>query len=287
MKFINVKKKIIVKKKTLKFKKDFEKFTAQTTSFWRFARWAKSQNHKSKKIFKVSNLIQKNSLKETTRIVKSFENKTNIFTKQFFSKIIEADLNNMTNFIYRDVIVKTTSLISKNEIRQIIKKCKLDSVLSSDEISNRILKILIKKLLSFLTNLFQACVEHDYHLLCFREINIITLKKSNKNNYTDFKTYRFIALLNTIDKAFEFIIAHKINTFAKTYECFSRRKWRNDEKKFAKRCWSFSLNKFTRFETWAKTRWLRCWAWTSRMHTIICRENDSCTICAKKKYRIE
>jgi hypothetical protein len=33
LKFIDVKKKIIVKKKKLKFKKIFEKFTIQTTSF--------------------------------------------------------------------------------------------------------------------------------------------------------------------------------------------------------------------------------------------------------------
>jgi hypothetical protein len=143
-----------------------------------------------------------------------------MLTKQFFSETIEADLNDMTNFSYRDVVVKTTSLISKNEIRQIIKKCKLDNVSSLDEISNRILKILIEKLLSLLTNLFRACVKHDYHSLCFREVNIVILKKSNKSNYTNFKTYKFIALLNTIDKAFEFIIAHKINTLAEIYEMF-------------------------------------------------------------------
>ncbi len=141
-----------------------------------------------------------------------------MFTKQFFSKTIEANLSDMTNFNYRDVVVKTTSRISKDEIRQIIKKCKFDNVSNSNEISNRILKILIKKLLSSLTNLFRACVEHDYHSRCFREVNIIILKKSNKNNYTNFKIYKFIALLNRIDKTFEFIIIRKINTFAEIHE---------------------------------------------------------------------
>jgi hypothetical protein len=218
LKFIDVKKKIIVKKKKLEFKKIFEKFTTQTASLWRLVRWAKSQSHRSKKIFKVSNLIQKNNLKKITRVIKSFENKANMLTKQFFSETTEADLNDMTSFNYRDVVVKTTLMISKDEIRQIINKCKFDNVSSSNEISNRILKILIKKLLSSLTNLFRACVEHDYHLLCFREANIIILKKSNKSNYTDFKSYRLIALLNTIDKAFESIIARKINTFTEIHE---------------------------------------------------------------------
>jgi hypothetical protein len=220
LKFIDVKKKIIVKKKKLNIRKIFEKFTTQTTSLWRLVRWAKTQNHKLKNIFKISNLIQKNNLKKIIQIAKNFENKTIMLTKQFFSKTIESDFNDMTSFNYRDVVVKTTSLISENEIRQIIKKFKFDNVSNSNEISNRIFKILIKKLFSFLTNLFRACVKHDYHSRCFREVNIIILKKSNKNNYIDFKTYRFIALLNTIDKTFEFIIARRINTFAEIHEMF-------------------------------------------------------------------
>jgi hypothetical protein len=130
--------------------------------------------------------------------------------------------------------VKTTFLISKNEIRQIINKCKFDNALNSNEISNCILKILIKKLFSFLTNLFRVCVEHDYHSLCFREINIIILKKSNKNNYTDFKTYRFIALLNTINKAFKFIIARRINTFAEIHEMLFATQMKKRRKRICK-----------------------------------------------------
>ncbi len=71
----------------------------------------------------------------------------------FFSKIIEADFNDITSFNYRDVVVKTTSLILKNEIRQIIKKCKFDNVSNWNEISNRknrscetVLKLLTKQI---------------------------------------------------------------------------------------------------------------------------------------------
>ncbi len=172
----------------------------------------------------------------------------------FFSKIIEADFNDITSFNYRDVVVKTTSLISKNEIRQIIKKFKFDNVSSSNEIFNRILKILIKNLLSFLTNLFRACVEHDYHLRCFREVNIIILKKSNKNNYTNFKTYRFIALLNTIDKTFEFIIVRKINIFAEIHEMLFATQIKKREEKIYETTLKFFINKFTWFKTWIKKK---------------------------------
>ncbi len=65
--------------------------------------------------------------------------------KKFFFKIIKINFNDITNLNYFNVDVKTTFLISKNKIRQIIKKCKLNNVLNLNEISNHIFKILIKK----------------------------------------------------------------------------------------------------------------------------------------------
>jgi hypothetical protein len=175
-----------------------------------------------------------------------------MLTKQFFSKTVEANLNDMTNFNYRDVVVKTTFLISKNEIRQIIKKCKLDNVSNSNEISNHILKTLTKKLFSLFTNLFRACAEHDYHSLCFREVNIIILKKSNKSNYTNFNTYRFVALLNTIDKTFEFIIARKISTFAEIHEMLFATQMKEQRKKICETTLKFFIEQI--YTIWNMSR---------------------------------
>ncbi len=240
LKFIDVKKKINVKKK-IKIQKNLWK-VYNSDDFILTSR-SLSENTKSQieEDFQNFEFDSKKQFKKIIRIVKNFENKTNMFMKQFFLKIIEANLNDITNFNYRDVIVKTTSLISKDEIRQIIKKCKFDNVSNSNEISNRILKILIKKLFSSLTSLFRACVEHDYYLRCFREVNIIILKKSNKNNYTNFKTYKLIALLNTIDKTFEFIIARRINTFAEIHKMF----FATQMKKRRKRVCETTLKLFT------------------------------------------
>ena len=40
------------------------------------------------------------------------------------------------------------------------------------------------------------------------------IKKFNKENYSDFKSYRVISLLNCLDKIFERIIAEKLSYFA-------------------------------------------------------------------------
>ena len=42
------------------------------------------------------------------------------------------------------------------------------------------------------------------------------LRKLKKNDYTDLKAYRLIALLNTIGKALESVVARKLTDVAKT-----------------------------------------------------------------------
>jgi hypothetical protein len=72
-----------------------------------------------------------------------------------------------------------------------------------------------------LINLFRACVKLSYHSLCFRFAHIIILKKLNKKNYSNVKTYKLIILLNTLNKTLESIIIRRINNLAKTHDMFS------------------------------------------------------------------
>ena len=47
--------------------------------------------------------------------------------------------------------------------------------------------------------------------MTFKEAHVIVLRKSNKEDYAQSKAYRSIALLNTLDKTLESIIAIRIN----------------------------------------------------------------------------
>jgi hypothetical protein len=114
---------------------------------------------------------------------------------------------------------------------QIIKRCKSNNVLKFDDISNRILKILYAKILFSLINLFRACVELNYHFLCFRIAHIIILKKLNKKNYSIVKTYKLIILLNTLNKILKSIITRRINNLAKTHDMLSISQMRNHKNK--------------------------------------------------------
>jgi hypothetical protein len=162
----------------------------------------------------------------------------------------------MSNFNYFNAVLKSSFFIMKNEIRQTIKRCKSNNASKLNDIFNRIFKIFVNKLMTHLMNLFRVCVALNYHSRCFREIHIIVLKKSRKKNYTNVKTYKSIALLNTFDKILKSMIARRINDLTKIYDLLfvnqmNERKNRNCEtilKLLTKQIhtiWNMNKNKIT------------------------------------------
>ncbi len=179
-------------------------------------------------------MTKKNAIEIVLEIIEDFAFKTKMMHKHFFSNTTKMNLSDLQIFIYRSTIAEMKSSIQKNEFKQVIKRCKSNSVSKFDDISNKILKILCTELMFFLMNLFQVCVELNYHSRCFKIAHIIIFKKLNKKNYFDVKTYRFITLLNTLNKILKSIITRRINNLAKTHDMLfasqmSDRKSRNCE----------------------------------------------------------
>ena len=106
-------------------------------------------------------------------------------------------------------------------IRKTLTRSKFDKISKLDDITNRILKTCFQKLNSLLTSLFQACVTLKYHSRVFKETHSITLKKLNKSNYYTSKIYRFIILLNMLNKVLKTVMTNKITYLAKKFKLFS------------------------------------------------------------------
>ena len=70
-------------------------------------------------------------------------------------------------------------------------------------------------MLPALNCLFNACVKLGYHPKVFKRANTVVLRKPKKNDYTNLKAYRLIALLNTIEKALKLVVARKLIDVAK------------------------------------------------------------------------
>jgi hypothetical protein len=78
-----------------------------------------------------------------------------------------------------------------------------------DGIPNAALKkaIEIQSLLTFLTHLFNECLQLGYCPNHFRESTTVILRKPGKPDYTIPKAYRPITLLSTLGKALESVLA--------------------------------------------------------------------------------
>jgi hypothetical protein len=217
----NEKKKIINKKKKMKFRRVFRVICDISSKLWRLTRWAKIKSYRFKEVSKISNLIRRNQNNNVLEHANDFDIKARLLIELFFSNTTNADVDDISTYIYSNAVDETFELIDENKIRRAIKRCKSNNASKSDDISNRVLKILVNKLISHFLNLFRICAKLSYHSLCFREAHIIALKNSKKKNYTNIKTYKSIVLLNTFDKALESIIAQRINDLTKTHDLLS------------------------------------------------------------------
>jgi hypothetical protein len=210
MKINDCKQKIIQKTKRANFRQKIEKMIETLTSLWRLVKWAKNKNHQSREMFKMF-ILRFNDL-----TIETFDEKAKMFKNVFFSTSSSIELDDISRSFYFRFIECSFS-ITKRKMLKIIKRIAFDKISSFDEIINKLLKICVFIMMQLLISLFIVCIQQTYHSKTFKKINIITLKKIDKKNYTISKTYWSIALLNIIEKILEFIMSKKISWITKTH----------------------------------------------------------------------
>ena len=88
----------------------------------------------------------------------------------------------------------------------------------ADGIVNGILHQTLDILLPRLHRLFNACLQRGYCPQPFKEAITVVLRKEGKDDYTQPKSYRPIALLNTLGKVLETIIANRLAYIADVHQ---------------------------------------------------------------------
>ena len=83
-----------------------------------------------------------------------------------------------------------------------------------DQIPNRILQAATEWITPHLHMIFNACVSNGYHPTAWKRATTLALRKPNKEDYTIPKAYRPIALLNTMGKILELVMARKLSQLA-------------------------------------------------------------------------
>lgn len=101
---------------------------------------------------------------------------------------------------------------SLSDLKFIINNLKIKKASGFDNVSNRLIKNLPERALSFMVDLFNGCLKLGYFPSAWKLGKVIALLKPNKDP-KDAKSYRPITLLSCIGKIFERVIQSQINDF--------------------------------------------------------------------------
>ncbi|SLM39698.1 Reverse transcriptase domain [Lasallia pustulata] len=169
---------------------------------WKLANWARSNGDKPK------GLPQLPDIRDGTGWATTNESKARVFTRQFFPPPRATNLSDMESCQYLPPL-SISNDVTADDIRTELRKLKPDKAPGPDNIPNKVLKLAQEELTPLLTAITQACYSVGYHPKSCKDAVTVVLKKPNKD-YREAKSYRPIALLNTLGKVIESVIAKRI-----------------------------------------------------------------------------
>ncbi len=216
LKHNNHKNKIIQQAKRAHFRSQMHELSDAFKSIWCFAKWVRIKSQLFKKLSQFLSLKQS----DIDQMITTFKKKIEILQEKFFLSFFQTNINNIANLF----ILLTMSFdlrISEDEVRQTIKRIKVNKASNILNILNKVLQTDLAELILILTSLFNACVTYKYHLKQFKKTQMIVLCKLKKSNYTDSKTYRLIALLDIMNKVLKSIMTKRLSNITETYYMLS------------------------------------------------------------------
>lgn len=151
-------------------------------------------------------------------MVEDFEAKVEVLRKTFFPLPLKADLEDIKETIY-PAPIDMPEVLDHAEVYKAIWKPKPDKATGIDGLPSRFLRAVTTEpgMLKAFSHLFQACVKLGYHPTEFKKANTVILKKQRKDDYSDPKAYRPIALLSTLGKALEAVVSNRLNICAEEH----------------------------------------------------------------------
>ncbi|CRL30042.1 Endonuclease/exonuclease/phosphatase [Penicillium camemberti] len=179
---------------------------------WRVAKWARNRGQQQGSTMPVLKTAEGG-------VAETDEDKVNLLRKVFFPQPPEADLSDIrhSHASYREQYQLPP--VSDTEVRAAIKKAPPDKAPGYDTLPNKLWRILAgtsseskseARFIPFLTAIFNACVRIGHNPQHFQTSVTVTLRKAGPRDYRIPKSYRPVALLNTLGKVLEAIIATRV-----------------------------------------------------------------------------
>jgi hypothetical protein len=176
---------------------------------WRIAKWA--SNRQTTPTASITPPLYR----EDGSLATDPEEKASILRASFFPPPVDADVRDIANTEYPTPYCCPP--IIEAEIERAVKRASPNKAPGPDGITNNILHKVLDLILPSLHRLFNASWEIGYFPQHFRQSITVVLRKPEKEDYSQPKAYRPIALLNTIGKALEAVIGTRLMYLADKY----------------------------------------------------------------------
>lgn len=191
-----------------------EMAAASPESLWRIAKWARNRGNQPPSV--TPTIKCPNTNEEAVRP----EEKASLLRDTFFPKPPEADLNDLENAEYHDQIPMPN--ITEKEILDAIQAAAPLKAPGPDGIPNKVLQAASSILVGHLAIIMNQSLKLGYCPAHFRNSTTVVLRKPGKDNYTIPKAYRPIALLNTIGKVMDAVIARRLSYLVEEFHVIPR-----------------------------------------------------------------
>lgn len=143
------------------------------------------------------------------------------FKETFFTESPTSTGEDLTNYTYKDAY-ETLEKISTYEICAAIYELSSRRAPGLDDIPNKILKATTDVIMLHIHLVFNLCFKVGYCPHHFKKSVTVVLRKHNKDDYTKAKSYCPVALLNTLGKVLEAILAKRLSYLATEHALLPR-----------------------------------------------------------------
>ncbi len=220
-----IKKRIIRKILRINHRNVVSKTIKDAQKAWKLVKWIKNRSTS----FKFITLFLRRS-NDTMIFIKKA--KTQCLIDFFFLSFAATNLDDIERTKYSKNI--DFFEIIENEINQTIIKIVWSIASNENEIFNWIIKIVLSHIMLVVKWIFNQSLRFEYYFKHFKKIITMFLRKINKLDYFVFKAYKFIALLNTLDKIMKSIITIYLSYVAKKHNFLLKKHFENRKNTISK-----------------------------------------------------
>ena len=209
------KRQLIKQSRTKAFREAIHEASGTQDGVWKLAKWARTKGHLPPELPTMPPLRTQTGLAET------FTEKVEALRRRFYLGS-QADLSDITDTSFdEDTFPEQTLLfpleVTLPEALQAINKQKSGKAPGPDGVPMEFLKAMGNPMAAAIAKLATSCWRLGYYPDRFLEAKTIVLKKPGKATYSDPGAWRPIALLNTVGKVIEWIMAKRLQDAAEEH----------------------------------------------------------------------